>query len=201
MSIFVRRSGALFISMIFLYSAGEVLAQDTCEQAYLTAEEQYRGGEFGLAISTLAGCIERPGTLEPEREIPVYRLLALSYIRQGDLDEAQIAILELLSRHPEYEADPVADPPAYASLVTLVRQRFTAVQPPAGEAQPDTIPREPEEEPERRRSFLRSPVTWLSVGGGAILTTIILVATGGGGGGNGGPGGSGGSLPTPPNLP
>lgn len=169
-------------------------AQDRCERAIAEAETQYVEGRFGEVITTLAPCMNRDDILI-EDAVAAYRLRALAFIRRGDVEEARLALIELLSREPEYEPDPIRDIPSYVALVELVRRELQLDEPPtpvAGEPAVDDLPQE------QQRSWLRSNRGWLIAGGSAALVGIITaVAASGGGGGNTGTN----TLPGPPVMP
>lgn len=159
-------------------------AQIECEDAYLQAGDAYREGSFRSAITLLAPCVDAfpPGS---ELDRGAHRLLALAYLRNDELEEARLVIVELFARNPRYEADPINDPPAFVSLVNLVREEVgvqTRVEErPGGGAD--------------RPVWYRSPRTWLYAAGGFVVGTAAIIAIGGGGG-NGGT-----ALPPPPAFP
>ena len=169
-------------------------AQDVCEQAIAEAETQYVEGRFGDVITTLAPCMDRDDILVKDA-VAAYRLRALAFIRRGDVEEARLAIIELLGREPEYEPDPILDIPSYVALVELVRRELQLDEPPmavAGEPALDDPPQE------QRRSWFRSNRGWLIAGGSAALVGIITAVAVSGG--TGGPPGTN-TLPGPPVLP
>ena len=187
-------AGPLIILLAGFIHPGVLQAQDTCEGVLGEAEAHYVTGAFSDAINVLAPCI-RSFPAGTERDRSAYRLLALAYLRNGEIEESRLVIVELFERNPGYEADPVADPPAYVSLVNLVREesgiRSTATSGGGtgsgggGGASPP-------------RTWLRSPRTWLLVAGGsAVVTALVVLGTSGGGGG----GGDSNGLPMPPAFP
>ena len=167
-------------------------AQDRCEEAIAAAETQYVEGRFSEVLTTLAPCMNRDDILI-EDAVAAYRLRALAFIRRGDVEEARLAIIELLSRDPEYLPDPIQDIPSYVALVDLVRRELQLDEPPtpvAGEPAVDDLPQD------QRRSWFRSNRGWLIAGGSAALVGIITAVAASGGGG-----GSDGTLPGPPVMP
>lgn len=162
-----------------------VNAQANCDEAFLQAEEAYRAGEFSSAITALAPCVDRyrAGT---EQDQGAHRLLALAYLRSDQIEEARLVIVELFARNPRYEADPVVDPPAFVSLVNLVREEVGVESRAEGGGGGGGVD---------RPVWYRSPRTWLYAAGGLVVGTAAILAIGGGGGGGSN------SLPPPPAWP
>lgn len=182
----VRRCSLVLIAL-WACTFRPSIAQDTvtCENELQQAEAEYIEGSFDEAIRTVLECLESPN-VETSQQVEAYRLLALALIRQDELPEARAAIVELLDVNPEYEPDPIADPPAYTALVDIVKQQ---VQPVAEE----TVEPPPEE------SWFRSNLRWL-VSGGAVVVGSVLAIVLSQGGGDEPPSGSP-SLPPPPDVP
>lgn len=53
-----------------------------------------------------------------------YRLLALTFIKQDLLTDAQLTIVKILGVNYDYEPDPVSDPPFYVALVGAVKDQL-----------------------------------------------------------------------------
>lgn len=176
----------LALSIEVVLGPQRVFAQIACDDAYLQAEDEYREGAFRNAITLLAPCVDtfESGT---DRDREAHRLLALAYLRSDELDEARLVIVEMFARNPRYEADPIADPPAFVSLVNLVREEVGV------QSRADDRPGGGSERP----VWYRSPRTWLYAAGGIVVGTAAIIAIGGGGGGNG----NAPSLPVPPAFP
>jgi tetratricopeptide (TPR) repeat protein len=167
-------------------------ASEECRQAVAEAEVQYVEGRFDEVISTLSKCTDRDDILVVDA-VAAYRLIALAYIRIGDVEEARISITELLNRQPEYEPDPVEDIPSYVALVNLVK-RALLLDAASPEVAEESLPADvPEERP---RSWFRSHAGWLVGGGSAVAVGIVAILLTGGGG-ESGPS----ALPGPPALP
>ena len=94
-----------------------------CEERLPQARQAYQRQQFSETISLLAECANRP-TAGTAYAVQAYRLMTLAFIQTGDLSEAKLTALELLSRAPGYAPDPVQDPPAYVSVVNIVRQQM-----------------------------------------------------------------------------
>ena len=149
-------------------SAIDVAAQGACDGAVAEAEEEYLEGRFDAAAQLLSACLEQAELPTPE-VVRVHRLLTLAYINQGDAQGARQAIEGLLEAAPDYEPDPVQDPPSYTVLVLIVKeqQQEKAVVEAAAEA-------------EAQRSWLRKRRTWLAVGVGLVVVGVVAVVTGDG---------------------
>lgn len=174
--------GWLILAAGFIVT-GVAAAQVSCDQAISEANAHYTSGSFSDAINVLAPCVRTysPGTDE-DRE--AHRLLALAYLRAGDIEESRLVVVELFARNPDYEADPVSDPPAFVSLVNLVREETGVDSLRSGSGSSSPL-----------RTWFRSPTTWLIVAGGAAVTTaIVLVSASGNGSGTD-------MLPPPPAFP
>lgn len=192
------RLAALMVccALVAATAGNRAFAQTTngCAEALEIAERHYVEGRFDDVIATLATCLERDDVLLTE-VVAAYRLTALAQIRRGEVEEARLSVIELLSRDPEYEADPIRDIPSYVALVRLAKQelQLNAEPPLAGE---ETMP---ENEAPPSRSWFRSNRGWL-IGGGSValigIVTAVAVSSGGGGGG-----GDSSALPGPPSLP
>lgn len=190
---------SLALTLLFTVWISDIYAQTpgTCATALAKAETQYVQGQLDETITLLAPCLGREAVAAAEA-VSAYRLLALSYIKKGNLEEAKIAVLELLNRSPSYEPDPIRDLPSYAALVNVVKQQLVLA---AGrmpvEGPEEKQPAEPIQPV--KHSWLRAHRGWL-IGSSVALVGIVSAIAAGGGGGAGGD--SGGGLPEPiPTLP
>ena len=192
--------GLAFVLIALSGGVRSVAAQDTsqettpCEEALGAAESAYLNGNFQEAIRLVSPCLDRDDVSE-DQVVQAYRLLSLAHLQQNEMRQARAAIVNIFGIRPEYEADPVEDPPSYVSLVSIVRRD---VQPAAAQAD--------EEEPAQDEStpFFRRTSTWLSIAGSLLVGGVVTIVTLGGGddGGGGGNGGEEpGQLPTPPGTP
>jgi len=155
-------------------------AENTCDEELSAAETNYIEGQFDEAIRLTLTCLNR-SEIDTTHAISGYRLLALALIRKDELPEARAAIVQLFDVYPEYEPDPVTDPPSYTALVDIVRQQIL----PTAEAS----------EPPPQRSWFRSNLRWL-LSGGAVVAGGVLAAVLMQGGDSPSP-----SLPPPPPVP
>jgi hypothetical protein len=193
----------LLMLALFGHSGAFAQTVSPCSEVLPEAEQRYVEGEIDTVITLLAPCVASE-EISVEEAVGAYRLLSLSYVKRGELEEAKVAVLELLNRKPDYEPDPVRDLPSYAALVNVVKQQLTlaAAQAPVEETEE---PRTPVVEPVRRRSWFAAHRGWVLAGGSVAVASIVAAVAAGGGGGGGGtnppPGGSTNPLPPPPRLP
>ena len=166
-------------------------ARDKCPEERATAEDHYLEGRFAEAVVLLRQCLERE-TLFAGEAVQVYRLMGLAFLNQEDPDTARKAIQDLLDIVPEYEADPIQDPPSYTMLVRVLRQERAAQAVPedapvaaAEQPRPEAVvvppPRVVPGPSNQRRRLLDTPKSWLlATGGAAVIVTAVAMAFGGG---------------------
>lgn len=165
---------------------GDQQLQVACEQILAKADSNYTNGRFEAAVRLALRCLQ---TADPsdQQMIRAYRLLGLAYLRQDRLEDAKQVIAGLLTVAPQYEPDPVKDPPAYFSLVAIVKEER--------ELTSEQTPNAPQEE----ETWISQTWNWILVTAAGAVTTgllVLLLA------GDGGPGDSGsGDLPPPPAPP
>jgi tetratricopeptide (TPR) repeat protein len=160
-----------------------------CARELRLADQHYRRGAFDQAISLLTQCLNKPGLAEQEK-LRAYRLLGLAYIAKDYLNEARSAIRKLLDLVPDYQPDPVQDPPPFTRLVQEVKQakEKPAPRPAEKERLEKIIPAE------KDRS---TTVYWLAGGAGAVVLGVLAAVLIGGGPGEE----KAQPLPGPPDLP
>ncbi len=98
-------------------------AQRLCAAVLPEAEARYTDGRFGEALDAAARCLAEKPLAEAEARRAL-RLAVLAHLGRRERAEAQLAALRLLDRAPDYEPDPMTDPPDYAALVYDVREAF-----------------------------------------------------------------------------
>lgn len=102
------------------------LGQDQdCTNFLGEADAMYAQGDFDGTIALINRCIDDETISESNRRI-AYRLIGLSYIGKGVEGDAKEAVRQLLTLVPNYEPDPVMDPPNFVSMVAEVRQEIGA---------------------------------------------------------------------------
>lgn len=99
----------------------DALAQTSCEQELARAEEAYSQGNFDETIRQVDLCLNRENIAAADRRLG-FRLKGLSYIGKGLEADAREAVRRLIELVPNFRADPIQDPPAFAALIEEVRQ-------------------------------------------------------------------------------
>ena len=122
---------------------------DACTRAFAQAEARYLQGAFEAVEPALTPCLDAA-----EPSVPAYRLLALARLRQGEIASAKRALLRILAVRPDYEPDPVQDPPDFVALIRVVKEQVALEAPPPAPAEPVVAPAEPVAE---RRPVLPAP--------------------------------------------
>ncbi|GEM_PF-1891604 len=198
------RQALVYMALLACFGYAEAFAQavSPCSELLPEAERHYVAGELDAVITVLTPCVAS-SEISVEEAVSAYRLLSLSYIKRGELEQAKIAVLQLLSHKPDYGPDPVRDLPSYTALVNVVKQQLTlaVAQEPVAVEEREESPRV-SPEPVRRRSWFAAHRGWVLAGGSVAVAGIVAaVAAGSSGGGDGGSGGGASALPLPPALP
>ena len=160
-------------------------AQSQCRAELSEAESRYNEGRFDEAIDGINRCLSKSGLTEDERKL-AYMLLGKTYLAKDYLNEARQAVKKLLEVVPNFEADPVQDPPAFIKMVADMKiERAKTSAPP-----PKPVPAPSEK---------KSSKKWLWIGAGAVVAggAAALLLSGGGEGGEG----EQPDLPGVPSLP
>jgi hypothetical protein len=174
-------------SFLQAQDAGGPPSSDVCDRALDAADDQYREAAYGEALRLVSACLNQNDRSEAQ-SIRAYRQLALIHLKRDELDQARAAIVNLLGVDAGYQADPVSNPPAYVSLVTVVKENLQRT--------PEAVATA---EPTRKKPFFRRTSTWVVLGGVLVGGGVAAAVAGGGGGSSAG--GGGGGLPVPPALP
>ncbi|MDT0631488.1 helix-hairpin-helix domain-containing protein [Rubrivirga sp. S365] len=120
----VATSARWFVLLILAVGGGAAAAQsDPCPEALADAERRYQEQDYAAVEPAVSACIYSDDA-EPDEVQEGYRLLALSLLRQGQLPEARLTVVNLLGVNYDYEPDVVYDPPSYVSLVTAVKEQL-----------------------------------------------------------------------------
>ncbi|MFK7849004.1 MAG: hypothetical protein AB8G77_27195 [Rhodothermales bacterium] len=204
----MRSLAMVAVIIASLASPTRSLAQEqSCEQLLTEANDLYSRGAFDETIQKLDQCLETDNLSEPQRKI-AYRLKGLSFIGKGLEVDARASIKRLIELVPNYEPDPVMDPPNFVQMITEVREEINAEINQA--APPLEVVSEPEvlETPTATPATVTSNTTkrkkkngkkWI-IGGLGVAAAgglVAVLASGGGGGGNSG----GDAIAAPPALP
>ena len=94
---------------------------DPCQTEYEEARELYFSAEFESAIRLLETCLDA-ATLSAPTKTRMYRMLAFSYLGNGEGEKARLAVENLLDNDPDYKPDPLQDRPDFVRLIQNVRQ-------------------------------------------------------------------------------
>lgn len=111
---------ALFALSLVSAAPGAHAQTPTCPEL-ADAQERYNNGRFEQVIELVTQCLNRPDVEESERQ-RAYRLIGLSYIGQDLRDNAREAVRQLVSLVPNFEPDPVNDPPQFIEMVEEAKQ-------------------------------------------------------------------------------
>lgn len=104
---------------------------DPCEVALAEARERYVQQEFASVEALVGTCVALPDASAAHVQ-QAYRLLALAFIRQNLIREAQTTVVKMLGVAHDYEPDPVQDPPVYVALVASVQEQLRVTSSPEG---------------------------------------------------------------------
>ena len=188
--VFILIAGLLFSPMPGVISP--VFAQGKCTLELNDAEEKYNTGRFDEAIESITKCLNKSGITEDEK-MRAYRLLGLAYIAKDYLEDAKTAVQKLLDMVPNYQSDPVQDPPPFTKMVEEVKeQKETDKEKPIPKVTRVTTSEEEK----------GSNKKWYYIGGGVLAAGVIvgIIAAGGGDGNGNGPEPPQ-TLPGPPSVP
>lgn len=188
--VYILIAGLLLSPMPELISTA--FAQGRCTQELNDAEQKYNTGRFDEAIESITKCLNKSGITEDEK-MRAYRLLGLAYIAKDYLEDAKTAVQKLLDMVPNYQSDPVQDPPPFTKMVEEVKeQKQTEKKEPIPKV---TRVTEPEEEKGTNKK-------WYYIGGGVLAAGAIIgiIALSGGDGNGNGPIDDQ-TLPGPPSVP
>lgn len=200
----LTRSIAKTIGVLIVcgFFAGTAHAQDaTCADLLAQADQFYERGGFDEAIARTDQCLALTSVSETERRT-AYRLKGLSYIGKGLEVDARESIRRLLELVPNYEPDPVMDPPNFVDMITEMRDEMTAEESEPQEVEtadstPPPVVSTPTTGTSRRKKGGRK---WLLGGLGVAAAGGLVAILASGGGGDGGGGGNT-SIADPPPLP
>lgn len=211
----IRYSYLIPLIGVFLFSfisVPVVSAQDTsCQEELSQANALYTTGRFDEAIVRVDSCLAKEGVSNGERRT-AYRLKGLCFIGKGVEIDAKDSVKRLLELIPDYQPDPVQDPPDFVAMVDELKEEISnAVDAQQGEDEPEVVetpaeapveaeapvtqpPQEPVAEVAKKKK--KSSGRFLLIGAGVAAAGVgAAVLLGGGGGGGGGE-----DVPPPPVL-
>jgi|GEM_PF-1254415 len=113
-----------FFAACFLISPQQSIAQvSNCDQEMKEATDLYALGRFDETITLIDQCLDKQGVADEQRRA-AYRLKGLSYIGKGLEGDAKASVRRLLALVPDYQPDPVLDPPDFVSMVDEVKSEM-----------------------------------------------------------------------------
>lgn len=174
--------------------------QKICTEQLTQAEEHYNRGRFNEAINLITECLDKPEISSVEKK-QAYRLLGLAYLAKDYLEEARNTVRKLLEMVPNYESDPVQDPPQFTKLIDEVKQEEL-------EKPEEPVAKKVEQKIDKSVTPKSAKVVdaeskggskkWYFIGGGVLvaggITAAILLSKDENGNGES-------SFPLPPNRP
>jgi hypothetical protein len=128
---FMRNRGYCNCASLFLLSAllawscGRAGAQEPCDRALKTAEEQYRRGKPEAAVATVAPCLAKNAFLASEEQ-RAHLLLARVYFSKDRRDSAEVSLRRLWQLAPEWRATFDKYPPPFCNFAEALRQKINA---------------------------------------------------------------------------
>ncbi|HHP7236952.1 hypothetical protein [Longibacter sp.] len=159
-------AGILLIAPVEPAMAQESPSNDQCETEYRQAQESYLAAEFDPAIRLLQTCLdEAQTTLSDTTLVKMYRLLAFSYLGEGDEAGARRAVNDLLTTAPDYRPNPTQDRPDFVQLVQNAREERQQIA--------------------RDSDDGRNWVKWVAGGVGVVVLGVLAAVLSGGGGDDG----------------
>ena len=191
----INKTVALFLVFSLLLTMAmprDGWTQQACETAVTEAENLYNAGTFDEVIKILEACL--PDKLKEEEKGKAYRLLGLTFLAKDYLEQARQAVQELLKVAPNWQSDPVQDPPPFTQLVEEVRAQIQEQQPERQQ------PQKPSEIVQPRPKGRSKALLWIGLGAAVVGGGIIAALAGGGGNGPVTPPGAE-RLPDPPGDP
>lgn len=156
--LFVLLVGATFVRPVHAQ-------QGNCPEILQTAQSNYDLGRFDDVISLLQPCLDSTAFSDEERR-RAYRLMGLSYLAKDAENDAREAVKNLLELVPNYQTNPVEDPPTFVRMVEDVRREMGTRE------QPSTEPTPPPQRPTQAKSG-GGIGKWLLIGGGVAAAAVI----------------------------
>jgi hypothetical protein len=121
-------------ALLALWLAGEPVAgvlstawaqPADCGAAIEDARASYFEGRFDQAVARLDDCLRTDSIPLADRP-QAYRILALCHIAKDETSDARTAVHQLLLLRPDWQTDPLEDPPAFQDLVIEVEREMRA---------------------------------------------------------------------------
>ena len=106
-------------------AAGRTQAQpaDVCSRAIAVAEQFYVEQLYDDVEPEVLSCVYELDAAPADVQA-AYRILALTFIKQGEIEDARQTVIKLLGADYSYEPDPLVDLPLYVALVDAVKAQL-----------------------------------------------------------------------------
>lgn len=124
-----RFGNLLILSAVLIFSPFEEnifvshsQAQSSCESTVAEAEKLYEAGLFSKTVAVLRPCL--PDSIKETQRVRAFKVLALAYIAEDHIAEAENAVRDLLGRDPFYQPDPNQDSQPFVELVNRIKKRL-----------------------------------------------------------------------------
>ena len=112
-----------FLLCLMSYTLTYAQQGNNCREELDEANALYTVGRFDETIVLIDQCLEKTGIPDADQRF-AYRLKGLSYIGKGLEGDARASIRLLLTLVPNYEPDPIQDPPDFVSLVQELKDEM-----------------------------------------------------------------------------
>ena len=133
-----RSASSTLLLIVSLFLVQDSSAQaGPCQDILVQAEEAYTQGAFDETIRLADQCLGISSAPDSAHRL-AFRLKGLSYIGKGLESDARESVRRLLEIIPDFRADPIQDPPAFARMIEEVRAELTT-SPATGGQQPATV--------------------------------------------------------------
>jgi tetratricopeptide (TPR) repeat protein len=173
--------GALLLAALLIKDgAAQPQPSSPCASAIKDADNKYVTGDFPAAISILKDCLSKTGATTQDK-INAYKLLAKTYIAQGEAEAAEKSFEQMLQLDSAITLDPQKERREVIEIFNKVKIRFTPPRPQPGS---ESVP------PPKQGS---SKTKFLIAGGGVVAGGVVLYILLSGG--------AGGVFPNPPFRP
>ncbi len=141
---------ALLLALVVSVAAHAAPAASDPQGALTRAKLAYERGEYAAAVELLGPLLYPQVKLTTEEAVlDAHKVLALSYLFQKKPGDAETEVTALLALRPQFELDPIVDPPQAVAFFNDIRQKQAA--------RLDELRRRQaaEEEEKRRREIIR----------------------------------------------
>lgn len=128
MRVFVLRAFVLSMlvgASVFVQPQNALAQQRNCDDFLTEANTLYSRGSFDETITLIDQCLNTDNLSDIQRRT-AFRLKGLSFIGKGLEVDAKNSIKRLLQLVPNYEPDPVLDPPNFVEMIAEVRAEINA---------------------------------------------------------------------------